>query len=81
MRWINVMRVRRILTSGGATYESARKIEAVKGLDFVFYLRARRSAVEITRSSFISHAVKSRSWLRAQHLKRKRFGLRPIKII
>lgn len=81
MRWLNVIRVRRVLALGGATYESARKIEAAKGLDFVLYLRARRSAVEITRSNFISHAAKNTSWLRKEHLKRKRFGLRPIKII
>jgi hypothetical protein len=81
MRWLNVRRVRHVLRKGGLTYESSKNIEAVKGLDFVLYLRARRYAVEIPRGRFISHAVKGRSWLRSQHLKRKRFGLRPIKII
>ena len=81
MRWLNVMRVRRVLTSGGATYESAKRIEAVKGMDFVKYLRMRRTAVDISRRHLRSVEVKGRSWLRSQHLKRKRLGLRPFKIV
>lgn len=74
MRWLNTIRVRRVLASGGATYESARRIQAIKGYDFVLHLRARRAVRDITRSTFVSHAVKNRSWSRKEHFKRKAGG-------
>lgn len=81
IHWFNVRRVRHVLKSGGLTYENSRKIEALKGLDFVLYLRARRAAVDVGRGSFISHASSNRAWLRGQHLKRKRLGLKPLRLI
>lgn len=79
MRWMNVRRVRKVLKSGAATYESADLIMKRKSMDMVHYLRARRSYG--TDQRFNGIYLRNLRFSRGQHLNRKRMGLRPYRLI
>lgn len=81
-RWL-AFRIRRVLQQRGLTYEDSRKIEAIKSLDLVQYLRARRkiqSRYGHDWRKFGSTYLKNVRFLRKEHLKRKKMGLPPRRI-
>lgn len=75
MRWINAYRIRKLLKTGGLTYESSQRIMARKGLDFVHYLRSRRTVSESAGSALLDQYEKNRRYSRRQHLLRSRTGV------
>lgn len=75
MRWLNSFRIRRLLETGGLTYESSQRIMRAKGLDFVYYLRFRRIVALCGKSAYLAQYEKNRRYYRRQHLLRSRTGV------
>ena len=71
---------RKIFRAGAATHEHAMRVNRLKGMDMVQYLRARRYLSQVANTALAKQALNNKAFVRENFLKRKRWGLPPHRV-